>query len=101
MRTPIAQTFRAGDPLDVVRDAGLSEVHTKGECSYVFDGGSGSLDHLVATSSLHPKITGRTIWDIGPRTSVAATATVSDAEPFREGQDHLTGTRIPPGRRSP
>jgi len=63
--------YRQEDPLDVVRAAGYQEVFTPGEYSYVFDGGSGSLDHVFATPSIYPKITGHTIWDINAVESYA------------------------------
>jgi len=64
-------SYRQEDPLDVVRAAGFTEVQTPGEYSYVFDGASGSLDHVFATASMFPKITGHTIWDINAVESYA------------------------------
>jgi hypothetical protein len=64
-------SYRYEPPLDVLREAGFQEVWTPGEYSYVFDGGSGSLDHVFATSSMYPKITGHTIWDINAVESFA------------------------------
>ena len=63
--------YRNEDPLDVLRAAGLTEVYTPGEFSYVFDGASGSLDHVFATASMLPKVTGHTIWDINAVESAA------------------------------
>jgi 5'-nucleotidase len=59
-------SYRYEDPLDVVRDAGyteLGEVFAPDEHSYVFDGGSGSLDHAFATPSLAAQATGLTVWE--------------------------------------
>lgn len=59
-------SYRFEDPLDVVRDAGyteLGETLAPDEYSYVFDGGSGSLDHAFATASLLPQVTGLTVWE--------------------------------------
>jgi 5'-nucleotidase len=63
--------YRNEDPLDVLREAGLQEVFTEGEYSYVFDGASGSLDHVFATGSMFGKVTGHTIWDINAVESFA------------------------------
>ncbi|NYJ08946.1 ExeM/NucH family extracellular endonuclease [Petropleomorpha daqingensis] len=123
-------SYRYEPPLDVLRDAGFQEVWTPGEYSYVFDGGSGSLDHVFATSSMYPKITGHTIWDInavesfayeydgaeslyapypyrasdhnptvvGLRTQVAASASISNPQPFRGDKVTVTGTGFTPGK---
>jgi predicted extracellular nuclease len=59
-------SYRYEDPLDVVRDAGyteLGESFAPDEYSYVFDGGSGSLDHAFATASLASQVTGLTVWE--------------------------------------
>jgi 5'-nucleotidase len=59
-------SYRFEDPLDVVRGAGyteLGETFAPDEYSYVFDGGSGSLDHAFATASLLPQVTGLTVWE--------------------------------------
>jgi predicted extracellular nuclease len=64
-------SYRNEDPLDVLRSAGFTEVFTPGEYSYVFQGGSGSLDHVFATATMLPKVTGHTIWDINATESFA------------------------------
>jgi len=64
-------SYRNEDPLDVVRGAGFTEVFTPGEYSYVFGGGSGSLDHVFASASMLPRITGHTVWDINAVESFA------------------------------
>ncbi|SDP55365.1 hypothetical protein SAMN05660199_04206 [Klenkia soli] len=59
-------SYRFEDPLDVVRGAGyteLGETFAPDQYSYVFDGGSGSLDHAFATASLLPQVTGLTVWE--------------------------------------
>ncbi|GHE07983.1 ExeM/NucH family extracellular endonuclease [Klenkia taihuensis] len=59
-------SYRYEDPLDVVRGAGyteLGETFAPDEYSYVFDGGSGSLDHAFATPSLAAQATGLTVWE--------------------------------------
>jgi 5'-nucleotidase len=64
-------SYRLEDPLDVVRDAGYREVFTEGEYSYVFGGASGSLDHVFASPTMLPQVTGHTIWDINAVESYA------------------------------
>jgi 5'-nucleotidase len=64
-------SYRNEDPLDAVRAGGFTEVSTPGEYSYVFDGASGSLDHVFASASMYPKVTGHTIWDINATESHA------------------------------
>ena len=63
--------YRMEDPIDVVTGAGFQEVWTPGEYSYVFDGGSGSLDHVFASPTMAARITGHTIWDINAVESFA------------------------------
>jgi 5'-nucleotidase len=63
--------YRLEDPIDVITAAGFQEVFTRGEYSYVFDGTSGSLDHVFASPSMLPKVTGHTIWDINAVESFA------------------------------
>ncbi len=55
------------DPIDLLTRNGLVDeverVHPGGY-SYVFDGASGRLDHLLSTASLSPKVAGSTHWHI-------------------------------------
>ena len=67
-------SYRYEDPIDVLRDAGyvdMGPLLAEGQYSYVFDGGSGSLDHVLATPSLAEKISGLTVWDINAVESFA------------------------------
>src|SRR4051794_5268267 len=119
--------YRFEPPLDVLRDAGFQEAVTPGEYSYVFDGGSGSLDHVFATASMYPKIVGHAIWDINAVESFAyeydgyeglyapypyrasdhnptiigldppAVAGISDPKPVRGERVTLTGTAFDAG----
>jgi 5'-nucleotidase len=60
-------SYRHEDPVDVVTAAGytdLAPVLAPQQYSYVFDGGSGSLDHVFASPSLVGKLTGLGIWDV-------------------------------------
>jgi predicted extracellular nuclease len=96
--------YRTEDPLDVIRQAGFTEVFTPGEYSYVFDGGSGSLDHVFASPSMLPKVTGHTVWDINSVESYAYeydgfeglfapyAYRASDHNPTLLGVDTKTGT---------
>jgi uncharacterized protein len=96
--------YRTEDPLDVVRNAGFVEVFNPGEYSYVFEGTSGSLDHVFASPSMLPKISGHTVWDINSVESYAYqydgfealyapyAYRASDHNPTLVGVDTKTGT---------
>ena len=49
----------------------MGPLLAEGQYSYVFDGGSGSLDHVLASPSLAEKLTGMTVWDINAVESFA------------------------------
>jgi 5'-nucleotidase len=118
------------DPIDVVTAAGYTDmgpVLAPGEYSYVFDGGSGSLDHVLASPSMVEKLTGLGVWDINAVESfayeydgyeplyapnayrasdhnptlfgmeVAATAAISADRPFRGDEVIVTGAGFVPG----
>jgi len=57
-------SYRHEDPVHAIEAAGYTDYRTDGEYSYVFQGGSGSLDHVFASPTMLPKLTGHTIWDI-------------------------------------
>ncbi|MFC3737621.1 ExeM/NucH family extracellular endonuclease [Paractinoplanes deccanensis] len=62
------------DPMQVLYDAGYSDLHTThapDKSSYVFGGESGSLDHALATGSLAERVTGVDIWNINSVESFA------------------------------
>ncbi|WP_222266226.1 ExeM/NucH family extracellular endonuclease [Modestobacter marinus] len=114
--------YRHEDPIDVVTAAGWTELVAPDQHSYVFDGGSGSLDHIFASPSLAAKVTGHAVWDVNASESSAyqydgdqrlysrgpyrasdhnptlvgididAAATISDATPFRGDRVTVTGT---------
>nr|WP_281371884.1 ExeM/NucH family extracellular endonuclease [Modestobacter versicolor] len=66
--------YRYEDPIDVVVAAGYTDmgpVLAPDQYSYVFDGGSGSLDHVFASGSMVPKLTGLGVWDINAVESFA------------------------------
>jgi 5'-nucleotidase len=75
-------SYRNEDPLDVIRGTGFTEIFTPGEYSYVFQGGSGSLDHVFASASMLPKVTGHTIWDINATESLAYEYEAADEGQF-------------------
>jgi 5'-nucleotidase len=67
-------SYRYEDPIDAITDAGYTDmgpVLADGQYSYVFDGGSGSLDHVFASPSIVEKLTGMTVWDINAVESFA------------------------------
>lgn len=61
--------YAAEDPIKVLREAGLTSqterfVPRAQRYSYVFDGQSGELDHVLAARSLRSFVTGAAIWHI-------------------------------------
>ena len=55
------------DPIDVFEEAGLvdlASLFAPDEYSYVFNGETGSLDHMIVTASVAAKVTGVDIWNI-------------------------------------
>ncbi|SDS94104.1 hypothetical protein SAMN04488543_2690 [Friedmanniella luteola] len=82
------------DPIQVLRDAGYTdpgETLDPGRYSYVFDAGSGSLDHALASASLRGKVTDLTHWNINSVESFAYQYTgdpaLYAADPYRSS-DH-------------
>ena len=66
--------YRFEDPIDVVTNAGYTDMApllAPDQYSYVFDGGSGSLDHVFASPSVRAKLTGLAVWDINAVESFA------------------------------
>jgi 5'-nucleotidase len=67
-------SYRYEDPVDVLTAAGYTDmapVLAPDQYSYVFDGGSGSLDHTFASPSMKAKLTGMGVWDINAPESFA------------------------------
>jgi 5'-nucleotidase len=67
-------SYRFEDPIDAVVAAGYTDmapVLAPDQYSYVFDGGSGSLDHVFASPSVRAKLTGLAVWDINAVESFA------------------------------
>jgi predicted extracellular nuclease len=124
--------YRYEDPIDVVTGAGYTDMApalAPGQYSYVFDGGSGSLDHVFASPSMAARLTGLGLWDVNAVESfgyeydgyeplyapyayrasdhnptvfgidVPATAAISDERPFRGDRVTVTGTGFAPGDR--
>jgi 5'-nucleotidase len=125
-------SYRFEDPIDVITGAGYSDMApllAPGQYSSVVDGGSGSLDHVFASSSMREQLTGLAVWDVNAVESsaygydgserlsapyayragdhnptligidAAATATISDAEPYRRDQVIVTGAGFLPGEK--
>jgi predicted extracellular nuclease len=66
--------YRNEDPIRAVTEAGYTDmapVLAPGQYSYVFDGGSGSLDHVFASRSIRTRLTGLGVWDINAVESFA------------------------------
>jgi predicted extracellular nuclease len=62
-------SYSAEDPMDVLDAAGLDSqterfVRDRDRYSFVFDGQSGELDHVLAGPTLSGRVTGATIWHI-------------------------------------
>jgi len=64
-------SYAAEDPIRVLADAGYVDLGAKADSqSYVYDGLSGSLDHILATPEMASKVTGQDIWNINAIESV-------------------------------
>ncbi|GAA0252363.1 hypothetical protein GCM10009527_055680 [Actinomadura nitritigenes] len=62
-------SYTAEDPIKVLTGAGLAGqterfVRPEQRYSYVFDGMSGELDHVLAGAALAKRVTGATIWHV-------------------------------------
>ncbi|GIF09729.1 ExeM/NucH family extracellular endonuclease [Actinoplanes siamensis] len=87
-------SYTQEDPMQVLYDAGYTDVHTTkapAKNSYVFGGESGSLDHALTTPSLTERVTGVDIWNINSVESYAyqydGWAPFYNADPYR-ASDH-------------
>lgn len=64
-------SYAAEDPIRVLTEAGFTDLGAKADSqSYVYDGLSGSLDHILASPELATKVTGQDIWNINAIESV-------------------------------
>ncbi len=64
-------SYAAEDPIRVLTEAGFTDLGAKADSqSYVYDGLSGSLDHILASPELAAKVTGQDIWNINAIESV-------------------------------
>jgi len=64
-------SYAAEDPIRVLKDAGFTDLGAAADSqSYVYDGLSGSLDHILASPELASKVTGQDIWNINAIESV-------------------------------
>jgi 5'-nucleotidase len=67
-------SYRFEDPIDTVTSGGYTDMApllAPDQYSYVFDGGSGSLDHVFASDAIKAKLTGLSVWDINAVESFA------------------------------
>jgi len=64
-------SYSAEDPIRVLKEAGFTDIGAGADSqSYVYDGLSGSLDHILTSPELTPKVTGQDIWNINATESV-------------------------------
>ncbi|UYQ78050.1 ExeM/NucH family extracellular endonuclease [Glutamicibacter sp. JL.03c] len=64
-------SYAAEDPIRVLTEAGFTDLGANADSqSYVYDGLSGSLDHILASPELAAKVTGQDIWNINATESV-------------------------------
>ncbi|MGQ3382458.1 ExeM/NucH family extracellular endonuclease [Glutamicibacter sp. TV12E] len=64
-------SYAAEDPIRVLADAGYVDLGATADSqSYIYDGLSGSLDHILASPELATKVTGQDIWNINAIESV-------------------------------
>lgn len=64
-------SYAAEDPIRVLADAGYVDLGAMADSqSYIYDGLSGSLDHILASPELAAKVTGQDIWNINATESV-------------------------------
>ncbi|MGX1934446.1 ExeM/NucH family extracellular endonuclease [Microbacterium resistens] len=94
------------DPIDVFAQAGWTDLvpaQAPGQFTYTYDGELGSLDHVIASPSLAPSITGTAVWSINspewgdrgyayPATEAGTPFRSSDHDPILVG----VSTEIPP-----
>lgn len=56
--------YRMEDPIRALEDAGFQSLKEAEQYTYVFDGETGSLDHILATPSLANKLLKAQVWNI-------------------------------------
>ncbi|WP_321573704.1 ExeM/NucH family extracellular endonuclease [Nocardioides sp. Kera G14] len=100
--------YSAEDPIQVIEDAGYTELNgtfNHGESTYSFDGMDGSLDHVFASPAALAWVTGVDVWEINAQESVAfeysrynySVSDLFDESPFR-ASDHdpeIVGLDLP------
>lgn len=64
-------SYSQEDPMQVLYEAGYTNLQSEGEWSYSFSGQSGSLDHVLANDAALESVTGSDIWEINAVESVA------------------------------
>jgi FG-GAP-like repeat/FG-GAP repeat len=90
--------YRQEDPLTTLNNAGYTNLFGAESYSYQFDGQWGSLDHVLANSSLNSQVAGATKWHVNADEPIVLdyntefktagqTASYYNADPFR-ASDH-------------
>lgn len=65
-------SYAAEDPVQVLLEAGYADLGARADSrSYLFQGLTGSLDHVFASQPLAKKVTGQDIWNINATESIA------------------------------
>ncbi|UUW88561.1 ExeM/NucH family extracellular endonuclease [Pimelobacter simplex] len=63
-------SYSQEDPMQVLYNAGYTQMEAPGKHSYSFDGQSGSLDHVLANPAAAAMVTGVDIWEVNANESV-------------------------------
>lgn len=65
-------SYTQEDPMQVLYRAGYTDLGSRtGKQSYLFDGRTGSLDHVLASGAAERHVTGQDIWDINADEPIA------------------------------
>ena len=64
-------SYTQEDPMQVLYEAGYVDIAPEGEYTYSFDGGVGSLDHILASTEAEKLVTGSDVWNINSVESIA------------------------------
>lgn len=65
-------SYTQEDPMQVLYAAGYTDLGSKtGKQSYLFDGRTGSLDHVLVSDAAEQAVTGQDIWDINADEPIA------------------------------
>jgi 5'-nucleotidase len=64
-------SYTQEDPMQVLYEAGYTDLAPDGEYTYSFDGAVGSLDHILASPGAAELVTGSDVWNINSVESIA------------------------------